>query len=244
MSQNRFNVPYYAQSAEFTCGPACVLMVMKHFKPALKIDRNLEFEVWRQCNMIGVKGADPYGLSVPLMDAGYDVRLITQWRRLVDPRRWKTRVRRHFTAEEADLSLMGMVQNQKRARKRHLRIEFKRPTVSDILHGVGEGLVPIALVHMGVVHSLNIPHWVVVTDANNEQITFNDPYPPKGRKGSLNGRVRSPWREFEFWFMVVQHTVVPKLSLSLALQNWPRIRGNLMENARSRKLQFNVLKYC
>ena len=36
---------------------------------------------------------------------------------------------------------------------------------------------------MGVVHSLNIPHWVVVTDADEELVRFNDPYPPKGRKG-------------------------------------------------------------
>jgi hypothetical protein len=43
--------------------------------------------------------------------------------------------------------------------------------------------------------------------------------------------------------MVVQHTVVPKLSLAMALQNWPRIRGNLMEKARSKKLQLNILRY-
>jgi uncharacterized protein YvpB len=36
---------------------------------------------------------------------------------------------------------------------------------------------------MGVIHSLNIPHWVVVTDADDQKVVFNDPYPPKGRKG-------------------------------------------------------------
>ena len=179
----RFNIPYYAQSAEFTCGPACVLMVMKHFKPDLEIDRNLEFEVWRQCNMIGVRGADPYGLSVPLIDAGYEVRLITQRQKHVDQQRWKRRLRRHFSSEEVDLSLMGMQQNESRARKRDLRVRFKRPVVRDILHGIQEGFVPVALVHMGVVHSLNIPHWVVVTAADSESVTFNDPYPPMGHEG-------------------------------------------------------------
>ena len=66
-------IPYYAQSAEFTCGPACVLMVLKFFNPHLKLNRTLEFEVWRQCNMIGARGADPFGISVPLLDAGYGV---------------------------------------------------------------------------------------------------------------------------------------------------------------------------
>jgi hypothetical protein len=36
---------------------------------------------------------------------------------------------------------------------------------------------------MGVIHSLNIPHWVVVAEANSVDVTFNDPYPPKGTRG-------------------------------------------------------------
>jgi len=62
-------------------------------------------------------------------------------------------------------------------------VTFKRPVVKDIIDELREGFVPICLVHMGVVHSLNIPHWVVVTNADAELVRFNDPYPPKGRKG-------------------------------------------------------------
>jgi hypothetical protein len=180
----KFNVPYYAQSSEFSCGPACVLMVMKHFDPRLKLSRGLEFEVWRQCNMIGVKGADPFGLSVPLIDAGYDVRLVTQWKRVVDPKLWGQRlVRNHFTIEEARLGAFGIDENKNRALSRNLMVEHKRPTVQDVMEHVRDGFVPIALVHMGVVHRLNIPHWVVVTEASGDTVVFNDPYPPKGRKG-------------------------------------------------------------
>jgi hypothetical protein len=179
----KFNVPYYAQSSEFTCGPACILMVMKHFEPKLELDRDLEFEVWRQCNMIGTRGADPYGLAVPLIDAGYEVRLLTQRRKHVGSARWKRRLTRRFSSEDAELSLFGMRQNQMRAFRKHLNVTFKRPLVNDILRGLRGGFVPICLVHMGVVHSLDIPHWVVVTDADEKLISFNDPYPPKGRKG-------------------------------------------------------------
>lgn len=35
-----FKIPYYAQTAEFTCGPACVLMILKHFDPHLKLNRS------------------------------------------------------------------------------------------------------------------------------------------------------------------------------------------------------------
>ncbi len=179
----KFNVPYYAQSSEFSCGPACVLMVMKHFDPRLEIGRELEFEVWRQCNMIGIKGADPYGLSVPLIDAGYEVRLITENRRTVDYKPWRRRLLRHFSSEEIELSLFGMRENRQRAISRDLPVTYKRPVVADLIRGVREGLVPIALVHMGIIHSLNIPHWIVVTDADEQYVVFNDPYPPKGHKG-------------------------------------------------------------
>ena len=133
--------------------------------------------------MIGIRGADPYGLSVPLIDAGYEVRLLTERRKVIRSAQWKRRLARRFSSEEVDLSLFGMKQNQLRALRRRLKVTFKRPLVADIIRGLREGFVPVCLVHMGVVHSLNIPHWVVVTDADGELIRFNDPYPPKGRKG-------------------------------------------------------------
>lgn len=179
----KFNVPYYAQSSDFSCGPACVLMVMKYFDRDLEVGRELEFEVWRQCNMIGIKGADPFGLSVPLIDAGYDVRLITKRSKIVEYEPWKRRLLRHFSSEEIELSMFGMKENRQRALRRRLRVTYKRPVVADIQRGIRGDYVPIALVHMGVVHSLNIPHWIVVTDTDEEQVVFNDPYPPKGRKG-------------------------------------------------------------
>lgn len=179
----KFNLPYYAQTSEFTCGPACVLMVMKYFNPKLELNRQLEFDIWRQCNMIGIRGADPYGLSVPLIDAGFDVRLITQRKRVVDEQPWRNRLRRHYSREEIENSFFGMRENKRRAIARNLVVQFKRPVVADIVRGVMEERIPIALVHMGIVHRFNIPHWVVVSDADEQKVVFNDPYPPKGRRG-------------------------------------------------------------
>jgi len=179
----RFNIPYYAQTSEFSCGPASVLMVMKHFDPKLKLTRQLEYEVWRQCNMIGIRGADPYGLSVPLLDAGFEVKLTTEWRTVVRRKPWMKRLHRFFSQEEIQLGFLGMKENHRRALERNLPVEYRRPTSRDVLEAVRSDSVPITLVHMGVIHRLNIPHWVVVTDADEEKITFNDPYPPKGRRG-------------------------------------------------------------
>ena len=43
--------------------------------------------------------------------------------------------------------------------------------------------------------------------------------------------------------MVAQKAIVPGISISEALENWPRIRKRLMENARKRQLQANRLLF-
>lgn len=132
--------------------------------------------------MIGIKGADPYGLSVPLLDAGYQVQLITEWKKIVERKPWAHRLRRIFSQQEIELSFFGMKENRRRALARNLPVKYERPTVSKIAEMLRQSFVPISLVHMGVVHRLNIPHWVVVSDADEETVTFNDPYPPKGQR--------------------------------------------------------------
>ncbi len=186
------NLPYYAQTSEFSCGPACVVMVVKHFDPTIKTSRHFEFEIWRQCNMIGVRGADPYGLSVPLLERGYKVVLLTQRRKIIDYRVWKRAVRGRFSSQEIDLSLFGIDENRRKALTGGLIVKHGRPVVADIVRGLRDGFIPIALVHMGVVHGLNIPHWVVVADADEKNVVFNDPYPPKGRRG-----LRLPHTKFQ-----------------------------------------------
>jgi len=180
----RLSVPYYAQSSEFTCGPACILMVLKYLDPGTRFSRALEFEVWRQCNMIGIRGADPFGLSVPLLDAGYEVCLSAHRRKAVAPSAWRRHLARNgFDPEEVRMARFGMQENRRRALSRGLTVKHELPTVARIQARIREGYVPIALVHMGVVHRLDVPHWVVVTEVAEGRVVFNDPYRPRGHKG-------------------------------------------------------------
>jgi hypothetical protein len=134
--------------------------------------------------MIGARGSDPFGMSVPLLDAGCQAHLVTQNRRMIDPVCWSRRPReRRFTAEEASLTVFGIAENRKRALRRGLAVERARVTVERIGAFFSQGFIPVALVHMGIVHQLDIPHWVVVTDLGERQVAFNDPYPPKGGRG-------------------------------------------------------------
>ena len=53
--------------------------------------------------------------------------------------------------------------------------------------------------------------------------------------------MRSLWREFEFWLMVVQNSIVPGISILGAIENWVQIRENLMESPRKRQLQYDSI---
>ncbi len=62
--------PYFHQTTEFTCGPACILMALAWANPSFKPDPSLEYSLWRETTTIfmtgGPGGCDPYGLAVAL----------------------------------------------------------------------------------------------------------------------------------------------------------------------------------
>jgi hypothetical protein len=179
------DVPYYAQTAEFSCGPACLLMAMRVLDPRVRLTRAAEFEVWRDCNMVGVRGADPYGLSVPLLKAGHEVVLVAARRDAIDAAAWERRLAKGpFTREDMRLALFAAGENRRRAKRLGLRVRRAAPTIAAIEAAMRQGFVALVLAHMGVVHGWDIPHWVVVSGVSATEVTFNDPYPPKGRKGN------------------------------------------------------------
>ena len=62
--------PYFHQSTEFTCGPACIMMALAWADPKFKPAPALEFALWREATTIvsgsGPGGCDPYGMAVAL----------------------------------------------------------------------------------------------------------------------------------------------------------------------------------
>ncbi|HEY5539043.1 MAG TPA: peptidase C39 family protein [Thermoplasmata archaeon] len=45
-------VPFRHQSFDFTSGPACLLMAMRHFDPSLEVTREREVDLWREANLL------------------------------------------------------------------------------------------------------------------------------------------------------------------------------------------------
>ena len=66
--------PYYRQTLDFTCGPACLLMALAWADPNFHPSRIAEVQLWRESTTIfmtsGLGGCEPYGLAITLAKRG------------------------------------------------------------------------------------------------------------------------------------------------------------------------------
>ena len=72
-------VPYYAQSLDFTCGPAAALMAMRALSAKISVDQTAELRLWRESTTVfmtsGVGGCSPEGLALAVHRRGFHVEL-------------------------------------------------------------------------------------------------------------------------------------------------------------------------
>lgn len=70
---------YYAQTTDFTCGPAALMMAMHSIDPDAAIDRREELRIWREATTIfmtsGHGGCSPHGLTLAALRRGFNAKL-------------------------------------------------------------------------------------------------------------------------------------------------------------------------
>ncbi|MFQ5762525.1 MAG: peptidase C39 family protein, partial [Candidatus Bathyarchaeia archaeon] len=160
------NVPYYAQTAEFSCGPACALMVLEYFD-GIRVSRELEFEVWREVNLIGVPGCDCYGLALALHRMGLGVRIFVEGRIMSNSLKI---IERRFGKGSAELTRFALDHFLDKSVKLGLRVDRMLPSNSEVIDALKSNMVPVFMVYM---HSA--PHWVVVKGLYRGGYVINDP---------------------------------------------------------------------
>ena len=57
----------------------------------------------------------------------------------------------------------------------------KSPTLQDIEKAIITGELPLVMINMKRLHQQDSPHWIVVTGADKENISINDPYNENGK---------------------------------------------------------------
>ncbi|GLZ88470.1 GNAT family N-acetyltransferase [Metapseudomonas resinovorans] len=163
-------VPYYHQTTEFTCGPACLLMAMGALDGDSAGNHQDELRLWREASSVhmqgGHGGCSPHGLALAAWRRGYRVRL--------------------------ELSDRGplFLDEERNAGKREVIRQAHEDFCSalqdtDIEQHVGEELdlrplleaggQPLVLVDGHRRSRSRAPHWVLVTDCDRNFIYLHDP---------------------------------------------------------------------
>jgi ribosomal protein S18 acetylase RimI-like enzyme len=187
--------PYYRQTLEFTCGPACLLMALGWADPDFHPSRVAEVQLWRESTTIfmtsGMGGCEPYGLAVTLAKRGLRAAL--------------------HLSREGPFFLEGVRNEEKREVMRLTQEEFRReaeecgipvmlqPLDAPTLQGIfDEGAIAIVLVSGYRMFHEKFPHWLLAYAGDHRHVFVNDPFVEADEEETLVSAANLPIPTDEF----------------------------------------------
>ncbi len=165
--------PYYPQSLNFTCGPACLLMAFAALRPGMTPTQVEELRLWRESTTIfmtrGPAGCSPYGMALAAADRGFKVGVNVH-----DPDVMFVDSVRDPTKKD----IIRLVQEDYLARLKARKIPVKTRTLTlkELRSVVAKGGVPIVLISTYALDREKVPHWVVVVGLDDRFVYVHDPF--------------------------------------------------------------------
>ncbi len=197
LKPNRIEVPHYEQQFDFTCGPACLMMVFKHFDGGYVMNRKNETDIWRQSALAPLPPTSRYGLAFSALKHGLKVDILTN----VDGIEFIGKTPRKLTGNggtEWIKRYYGFAHAQFEERKaRALELGLRERKVRKVNLGrledrLDKGALSILLTSARFFDDQDWAHWVVVTAADKKSVFVNDP-----ASGEAKGRRIFSREEFD-----------------------------------------------
>lgn len=192
----RNNVPYYQQSVNFTCGPACLMMAIKTFNPKFQMNMTHELQLWREATTIfmtsGHGGCGPHGLALSAWNRGYrpelfistDTPLFVDSVRSPDKKKVMEYVHHDF---------------EKKVKEAGIKSYKKRLGVPEIEKILDAGGLPIVLITTYHFDKNKVPHWVIITAYDEKFIYIHDSDAEDvGMHEQVIGRIHTPIPKDQF----------------------------------------------
>lgn len=212
--------PYFHQTTEFTCGPACMMMALawaaSRANRKLQPAPALEFELWREATTIftgsGPGGCEPYGMAVALKCRG------------LAPELYVSRAGPYFldTVTSADRRrVMQLTQLEYRRRAKALDIQCHMTPVSEsvLMRAFDAGNVAIVLVSGYHMVPRGKPHWIFAFGRDGRHVLMHDPAAIRDDQGMAAAAetYAVPWTAFER----VTHLGRERLSAAIVIRKGP-----------------------
>lgn len=166
------DVPYFAQTTDFTCGPASLLMAAKKLNPEQKFDRIEELDVWREATTIfmttGHGGTSPYGLALAAHARGYRARL------------WVSSDNVPFidgVRSEKKKAIIELIHEEfvRKVEDCAIAVEPFPKDLEQIREALRQKEKLILLISTYRLNRCKEPHWIWLVDMDEEYAYFNDP---------------------------------------------------------------------
>ncbi len=187
--------PSWPQTAGFTCGPSALAMAMAGLDPALRLDRALEIELWREATTIigpsGPGGCDPYGLALAAHRRGLRAEVFMSSAEPIFLDR---------AASEERRGLMRFVQAgfRREAEATSVPIEPRAFAVEEIAQALDHGSSALVLIDQAPMMGYTCPHWVLVHGHGGGVYFVNDPWIESDRLEQMMDVVDLPVMAAEF----------------------------------------------
>lgn len=166
-------VPFYEQTADFTCGPACLMMAMGHYLPGFTPTPVMEVRLWREATtvfmMSGPGGCEPFGLAVAAHENGLSAEIIVSFYGAL----FLQSVR---SAEKKRVMELAQVDFRNRAEDYGIPVETRSFTLDDIREAIAGGKLVVVLISGFVMFGKKVPHWVLAIGDDGEHIVIHDPW--------------------------------------------------------------------
>jgi predicted double-glycine peptidase len=163
------DVPYFQQTRTATCGPACLMMVMKYWDPSLEFSRKMEFYLWKKSySLFMFGGTFQYGLAVAATTLGYTTEIYQ-----------KTRFSDGYPKYPELATLIERMVSHK-ALRLHISIQYGYENINVINDALHKNIPPIVFINLFPILGENVFHWIVVSGIDEKMVYVNDPYVPGG----------------------------------------------------------------
>ena len=165
-------VPHFAQTTDFTCGPAALMMALKHLNPAAPMTQIEELNLWREATTIfmtrGHGGTSPLGLALSAKQRGYHVQV------------WLSSREAPFIASVRGVEKKHIIELihqdfMRRAEAQGMPLKVFPNRLEPIRAAITAGFAIILLISTYRFNRSKEPHWVWLVHMDNDYAYINDP---------------------------------------------------------------------
>jgi ribosomal protein S18 acetylase RimI-like enzyme len=188
-------VPYYAQTLDFTCGPAAIMMAMHALDPAAPLDQTAEIRLWRESTTVfmtsGLGGCSPEGLALAAQRRGFRVELFLgdHGVMFIDSVR---------SPQKREVIRLVQKDFREQLRASGVQVVFRPLSLDGLRRRCEEGCIPIVLISSYRFDREKQPHWVVVIGFDKNYVYLHDPNVDKGLDKTPTDCMQIPVLQGEF----------------------------------------------